>query len=110
MQDYQRSTNTTKKNTSADIQSMTKPLIMQANKYVAPPSKLKIGDRIKTPNSHPEEFIKNKNGLGYTHNKTGWQVKPDPSNHGGPHWNMNPPRGSGHINVGPNGKIFGGSR
>ena len=28
---------------------------------------------------------------------------------GGPHWDIKPPRGSGHVNVGPDGNIFGGS-
>ncbi|MCI9177941.1 MAG: hypothetical protein HFJ28_05185 [Clostridia bacterium] len=103
-------TNKSTRNATTTIQSATKSAIVQANRYVKPPSKLKEGDKVKTPDSHPHEFIKNKNGPGYTHNKTGWQAKPDPSNHGGPHWDMNPPRGSGHINVGPNGNIFGGSK
>ena len=74
----------------------------------SPPSKLKDGDKVKTPDSHPGEWSKNKKGR-YRHRKTGWFAKKDPSNHGGPHWDINPPRGSGHINVGPDGNIFGGS-
>ena len=77
-------------------------------KKPAPPSKLKDGDKVKTPESHPEEFTKNKDGS-YTHKKTGWTASRDKSGHGGPHWDMAPGKGSGHINVGPDGNIFGGS-
>ena len=79
--------------------------IKYAKKAPEPPSKLKNGDKVKTPDSHPNEFKKNKDGS-YTHNKTGWNAKKDPSNHGGPHWDMKPPKGNGHINVGPKGNIF----
>ncbi len=78
------------------------------NKGPEPPSKLKDGDKVKTPDSHPKEFTKNKDGS-YTHEKTGWTASKDKSGHGGPHWDMAPPKGSGHINVGPDGNIFGGS-
>lgn len=111
------SKNTTKNPENMNIPTITSTskskiynTILQVNKHIEPPSKLKDGDFVKNPISHPKEFTKNKNRPGYTHNKTGWQVKRDPSNHGGPHWDMNPPRGSGHINVGPKGNIFGGSR
>ena len=103
-------TPTTTTTTDTSRRKIYNPTILQANKHIEPPSKLKDGELVKTPSSHPNEFTKNKNRSGYTHNKTGWQAKPDPSNHGGPHWDMNPPRGSGNINVGPNGNIFGGSR
>nr|WP_286174765.1 RHS repeat-associated core domain-containing protein [Harryflintia acetispora] len=81
-----------------------------AKKMPQPPSKLKDGDKVKTPDSHPDEFNKNKDGT-YTHDKTGWNFgKARPGEqHGGPHWDVQPPRGSGHINVGPDGNIFGGS-
>ena len=74
----------------------------------APPSKLKDGEKVKTPDTHPDEWTKNKDGS-YTHSKTGWNAKKDKSQHGGPHWDMKPPKDSGHINVSPDGRIFGGS-
>jgi hypothetical protein len=79
------------------------------NKIPEAPSKLKNGDKVKTPESHKNEWSRNRDGS-YTHGKTGWNAKQDRSGHGGPHWDMKPPRGSGHINVGSNGNIFGGSR
>jgi len=83
--------------------------VVSAKKYPQPPSNLKVGDRIKTPGSHPGEFTKNNNSPGYTHKKTGWGATNAKHKHGGVHWDMQPPRGSGHINVGPEGNIFGGS-
>lgn len=35
------------------------------------PNKLKNGNKVKTPNSNPSEFQKNKGGT-YTYKKTGW--------------------------------------
>ena len=72
-----------------------------------PPSKLKEGDKVKTPDSHPEEWSKNKDGS-YTHNKTGWNAEraKGGGRHGGDHWDFSPKTGSGHINVGPAGNIF----
>ena len=83
-------------------------VLLSSKKSPSPPSKLKDGDKVKTPDSHPSDWSKNKDGS-YTHKKTGWNAKKDPSQHGGPHWDMKPPRGSGHVNVGPDGNIFGGS-
>jgi len=82
-----------------------------SNRGPQPPSKLKDGERVKTPESHPGEFKKNSDGS-FTHDKTGWTAKEHKGQnpHGGPHWDMAPPRGSGHINVGPDGNVFGGSR
>lgn len=71
------------------------------------PSKVKDGDKVKTPDSHPDEFQKNKDGS-YTHKPTGWKIKDDHSRHGGKHWDLSPPSGRGHLNVGPAGNIFGG--
>lgn len=63
--------------------------------------------RVKTPNTHPNEFNKNKDGS-YTHKKTGWKFKKDPSNHRGPHWDAMPPRGKegDYQNVSPDGRIL----
>ena len=72
-----------------------------------PPSKLIDGDRIKTPDSHKDEWTSNKDGS-YTHNKTGWTARraKGGGRHGGEHWDLSPGRGSGHINVGPDGNIY----
>lgn len=75
--------------------------IIQNKKIPIPPSKLKDGDKVKTPDSHPNEFQKNKDGS-YTHKKTGWEIKKDPTQHGGPHWDVSPSRSSGHIRICPN--------
>ena len=57
------------------------------------PSKLKVGNKVKTPDSHPSEFQKNKDGT-YTHKKTGWKYKKDKSGHyGGDHWDLEPKNG-----------------
>lgn len=91
--------------TTTTTQITSSPVILQANKYIEPPSKHKVGDRVKTPDSHPSEFTKNKNGPGYTHNKTGCRqnkIYQTMVVHIGI-W-------SGHINVGPEGNIFGGSK
>lgn len=70
-----------------------------------PPSKLKDGDKVKTPDSHPDEFKKNKDGS-YEHKKTGWKFKKDYSRHGGDHWDASPDGKSGnYINVNPDGTI-----
>ena len=82
--------------------------VVNALKYakkLTPPSKLRNGDKVKTPDTHPEEFQKNKDGS-YTHKKTGWTASKDKSGHRGAHWDMSPPRESGHINVDPNGKVI----
>ncbi len=74
-------------------------------KSPAPPSKLKNGDKVKTPDTHPGEFTKKKDGS-YEHKKTGWRFKKDPSKHGGDHWDASPSGKSGdYINVNPNGSI-----
>ena len=72
-----------------------------------PPSKLKDGDKVKTPDSHPDEFTKDKNG-DFIHNKTGWKAKRarGGGKHGGEHWDLMPSNERGHINVGPDGNIF----
>ncbi len=71
-----------------------------------PPSKLKKGDnKVKTPNKDGSEFKSNKDGS-YTHKKTGWTAKKDPSGHRGDHWDMSPPNGKGHINVDFDGNII----
>ena len=71
------------------------------------PSKLKNGDKVKTPDTNPNEFSKNKDGS-YTHKKTGWKAKPDKSGHRGPHWDYSPPNGKSgdYWNVGPQGNIL----
>ena len=70
-----------------------------------PPSKLKDGDKVKTPKTHPDEFNKKKDGT-YEHKKTGWQFKPDYSRHGGDHWDASPDGKSGnYINVNLDGTI-----
>ena len=66
-----------------------------------PPSKLKDGDKVKTPDTHPDEFKKKKDGS-YEHKKTGWKFKKDYSRHGGDHWDASPDGKSGnYINVNP---------
>ena len=70
-----------------------------------PPSKLKDGNKVKTPDTHPDEFKKKKDGS-YEHKKTGWKFKKDYSRHGGDHWDASPDGKSGnYINVNPNGTI-----
>ena len=74
-------------------------------KAPSPPSKLKDGDKVKTPDSHPNEFKKNKDGS-FTHEKSKWNFKKDPSKHGGEHWDASPTGKYGdHINVNPDGTI-----
>ena len=70
-----------------------------------PPAKLKNGDKVKTPDTHPDEFKKNKDGS-YTHKKTKWTFKKDRSGHGGEHWDASPSgKNKDYINVNPNGSI-----
>ena len=70
-----------------------------------PPSKLKSGDKVKTPDTHPDEFKKKSDGS-YEHKKTKWNFKKDYSRHGGDHWDASPDGKSGnYINVNPNGTI-----
>ena len=70
-----------------------------------PSSKLLDDDKVKTPDSHPDEFNKNKDGS-YTHKKTKWKFKPDYSRHGGDHWDASPDGKTGnYINVNPDGTI-----
>lgn len=58
------------------------------------PSKLKDGDKVKTPDTHPNEFDKIKGSNRYRHKKTGWEFKIDKSGHnGGPHWDARPGNG-----------------
>lgn len=78
------------------------------NKKTKVPSKLKEGDKAKTPDSHPGEFQKNKDGT-YTHKKSKWTFKKDKSNHyGGPHWDASPPNGKegDYHNIGLDGTIL----
>ena len=78
------------------------------NKKTKVPSKLKNGDKVKTPNTHPSEFKKNKDGT-YTHKKSKWIFKKDRSNHyGGPHWDASPPNGKegDYHNISLDGKIL----
>ncbi len=83
-------------------------IVYQRTKRTPPPSGLKDNKgRIKTPNTHPNEFNKNKDGS-YTHKKTGWKFKKDPSDHRGPHWDATPPREreGDYQNVSPDGRIL----
>ena len=78
------------------------------NKKTKVPSKLKDGDKVKTPDSHPGEFQKNKDGS-YTHKKTKWTFKKDKSNHHGePHWDASPKNGKegDYHNIGLDGKLL----
>lgn len=54
-----------------------------------PPSKLKNGDKVKTPDTHPEEFTKDKGSSSYTHKKTKWKFKKDTLHNDG-HWDVSP--------------------
>ena len=60
------------------------------------PNKLKNKkdrEKIKTPDTDPGEFSKNKQG-DYIHKKTGWKFHKDKSGHfGGPHWDVGPNNG-----------------
>ena len=54
------------------------------------PSKLKVGNKVKTPDSHPSEFQKNKDGT-FTHKKTKWIFKKDFMHKD--HWDASPKNG-----------------
>lgn len=72
------------------------------------PSSIKNGDKIKTPDSHPDDFRKKPNG-DYEHIGSGWIMHDDKGRHGGKHWDLMRPNGKGgHLNVGPAGNVFGG--
>ncbi|MED3662990.1 DNRLRE domain-containing protein [Ureibacillus terrenus] len=70
------------------------------------PSKLKNGDRVKTPDTHPGEWTKK--GDTYTHKKTKWKAKVDKSGHRGRHYDLSPPNGKtgDYYNVSPDGRIL----
>lgn len=73
------------------------------------PSKLKNGeDKVKTPDTHPDEFDKKveKGRVKYKHKKTGWEYTKD-NVHGGEHWDASPDGKSGnYIHVNLDGKII----
>jgi len=56
------------------------------------PKGLRDGDKVKNPRTHPDEFVKGKDGE-YKHKKTGWRFRPDRNEHGGPHFDASPPGG-----------------
>ena len=73
-------------------------------KAPTPPSKLKNGDKIKTPDTHSDEFKKNKDGS-YTHKKTKWNFRKDTLHKDG-HWDASPSGKNGdYINVNADGTI-----
>ena len=69
------------------------------------PNKLKDGDKVKTPESHPDEFIKNSDGS-YTHRKTKWVFKKDTFHKD--HWDVSPKNGKtgNYHNVSFDGRIL----
>lgn len=90
------------------IANLAKAYNIYLAKKSIPASMKKSGGNMSTPNMDPDDWEKLKNDQGYKHKKTNWRAKKDPSQHGGEHWDMSPPKGKGHINVGMDGKIFGG--
>lgn len=70
------------------------------------PSKLKQGEKVKTPNTHPNEFTKK--GSKYIHNKTKWEFQKDKSGHRGEHWDVSPKNGKtgDYYNISPDGRIL----
>jgi len=72
------------------------------------PSKLKDKDgKVKTPDSHPDEFKKGNQGK-LTHKKTKWsfeRARPEVQ-HGGPHWDACDQWNGNHINVDYDGNIY----
>ncbi len=73
------------------------------------PSKLKKGDKVKTPTSHSSEFTKNKGGT-FTHKKTGWKFgKSKDGHYGGDYWHAAPKNAKtgDYYNIGPKGNILG---
>ena len=72
------------------------------------PSKLKNGNKVKTPDSHKNEFRKRRGG-GYEHDKTKWLFDKSRDGHyGGDHWHAYPPNGQtgDYYNIAPNGNIL----
>jgi len=81
-------------------------IIYAKSKSKSIPSKLMDGDRVKTPDTHPGEFKKEKGRSTYKHIKTGWNFRKDKGQHGGEHWDASPSDNYGdYINVYPNGLI-----
>lgn len=66
--------------------------------------------KIKTPDTHPDELKKGKNGK-YTHKDTGWTFEKNNTGYrahrsGESHWDVSPKRGGGHLNVSEDGRIL----
>lgn len=68
----------------------TSPLIESSKTKI--PSKLKDGDKVKTPDTHPDEFEKIKGTDKYMHKKTKWEFKKDRL-HNRDHWDARPRNG-----------------
>ena len=72
------------------------------------PSKLKNGNKVKTPDTHKGEF-KKKNSGSYSHDKTGREYKKSKDGHyKGDHWHVSPKNGKtgDYYNVSPDGKVL----
>lgn len=62
--------------------------------------------KIKTPDTHPNEFEKERGSGNYRHKETGWRYKPDRFHKDG-HWDVSPPNGKvgDYYNVYKDGRI-----
>ena len=92
------------------IQDQDKKTNVTTKKSIPIPAGLKNGSRIRMPQDFTDEWRKERHSDTYTHKETGWKIKKDYSKHGGEHWGLSPRKGSGHLNVDRNGRIFGGSK
>lgn len=73
------------------------------------PSKLKSGNKVKTPTSHKGEFTEPKGGK-YTHRKTKWKFEKSRDGHyGGEHWHAYPENAQtgDYYNISPDGRVLG---
>lgn len=88
-------------------QSKTKSSNNKKQKKTSIPSKLRVGNKVKTPDTHPKELKNGRNGE-KIHTRTNWRAKIDRSGHRGRHWDMRPPNGKtgDYYNVRPDGVIF----
>lgn len=72
------------------------------------PKKMRHGEKVSTPDTHPEEWtkVKKKSNV-YTNKKTKWKAQLD-TGHRGRHWDMSPKDGKSgdYHNVSPDGRIL----
>ncbi len=92
--------------------SITLPSFSTETAKTKIPNKLKYGDngdKVKTPDSHGDEFTKI--GKKYKHNKTKWIIEKSDDNHFGgkkSHWHLRPhnAKTDDYYNIGLDGKII----